>query len=57
MGASLPSGDTFHCPLIAQGHSRSIWRASLEDKASGNLLVSALAVERQLGRALYLRLK
>ncbi len=42
MGASLPSGNTFHCPLYAQEHSR---RASLEDKASGSLLVNALAVE------------
>ncbi len=47
--ASLPSGNTFHCPLAARGHSRSVWRASLEDKVSGNLLVRALAVERQLG--------
>ncbi len=47
--ASLPSGNTFHCPLVAPWHSTSVWRASLEDKASGYLLVTALAVERQLG--------
>ncbi len=27
-----------------QGHSRSVWKASLKDKASGYLLVRALAV-------------
>ncbi len=43
VGASLPSGNTFHCPLTAQGHSRSVWRASLEDKASGNLLLLELS--------------
>ncbi len=39
-----------HCPMSAQGHARSVWRASPKDKASGNLLVRALAVERQIGR-------
>ncbi len=46
MGASLPSGNT----LVAQGYSRSVWRASLEEMAYGNLFIRALAVERQLGR-------
>ncbi len=45
VGASLLSGNIFHCPLVAQGHSRSVWRASLEENASGNLFVSALTVE------------
>ncbi len=31
-------------------HSRSVWRSSFEDKASGNLFVKALTVEHQLGR-------
>ncbi len=34
---------------LAAVSASSLW-ASLEDKASGNLLVRALAVERQLGR-------
>ncbi len=40
-GASLPSGNAFYCPLGVQGHSRSNVRASLEDKASGKLLIRA----------------
>ncbi len=49
VGASWPSGNTSHCPLVAQGHSRSVWKASLEEMASGNLFIRGLAVERQHG--------
>ncbi len=50
MGAHLPSRNTFHCPLGAQGHSRSVWRASLEEMASGSLSIRAFVEECQFGR-------
>ncbi len=46
VGTSLPTGNTFHCPLFAQGYSRSVWGASLEEMTFGNLFMRALAVER-----------
>ncbi len=49
MDASLLSGNTFHCPLVAQEHS-NVWRASLEGMARGNLFIKALVVERHHGR-------
>ncbi len=50
VGARWPSRSTLRCPLSTQGHSRSVLRASPEERASGSLFIRALAVECQFGR-------